>query len=112
MSARPAILVTGNDLAPQALALLGDYDVVYAGPTPSESDIVVLCARYDPVAIIVRLEITRGQRDLLLDTYRGKGPGGPAARKWMRARGVARTCPDGICGGARRRRDDAAMTPR
>jgi hypothetical protein len=27
----------------------------------------------DPVAIIARLEITPGQRELLLDTYRGKG---------------------------------------
>jgi hypothetical protein len=27
----------------------------------------------DPVAIIARLEVTAGQRELLLDTYRGKG---------------------------------------
>ena len=51
---KPALLVTGADLAPQALALLNDFDVVYAGKTPSESDIVGLCARHDPVAIIVR----------------------------------------------------------
>lgn len=54
MSARPVFLVTGNDLAAQALALLGDYEVVYAGKTPSEDDIVALCRRHDPVAIIVR----------------------------------------------------------
>lgn len=54
MSGKPVFLVTGNDLAPQALALLGDYEVVYAGKTPTEDDIVALCQRHDPVAIIVR----------------------------------------------------------
>ena len=53
-SKRAVILVTGNDLAPQALALLGDYEMVFAGKTPSEDDIVALCRRHDPVAIIVR----------------------------------------------------------
>jgi D-3-phosphoglycerate dehydrogenase len=51
---KPVVLVTGADLAPQALALLGDFDVVYAGKTPSEADIASLCARHDPTAIIVR----------------------------------------------------------
>lgn len=31
---RPAILVTAADLAPQALALLGDFEVVYTSRTP------------------------------------------------------------------------------
>ena len=53
-SSKPAFLVTGADLAPQALALLGDYEVVFAGKTPTEDDIVALCKRHDPVAIIVR----------------------------------------------------------
>ncbi len=53
-STRPAILVTAADLAPQALALLTDFDIVYAGKTPSEQDIVALCQQHDPVAIIVR----------------------------------------------------------
>jgi D-3-phosphoglycerate dehydrogenase len=53
-SSKPTFLVTGADLAPQALALLGDYDVVFAGKTPTEEDIVALCKRHDPVAIIVR----------------------------------------------------------
>lgn len=53
-AAKPVFIVTGNDLAPQALALLGDYEVVYAGKTPTEDDIVALCRRHDPVAIIVR----------------------------------------------------------
>jgi len=51
---RPAILVTGADLAPQALALLDAYEIVYAGKAPSEEDIVALCRQHDPVAIIVR----------------------------------------------------------
>ena len=55
MSAKkPVFLVTGNDLAEAALALLGDYEIVYAGKTPTEDDIVALCKRHDPVAIIVR----------------------------------------------------------
>jgi len=49
-----AILVTGADLAPQALALLKGYDVVYAGKTPNEDDLVAMCRAHDPVAIIVR----------------------------------------------------------
>ena len=53
-STKPVFLVTGNDLAPQALALLGDYEMVFAGKTPTEEDIVALCKRHDPVAIIVR----------------------------------------------------------
>jgi len=48
------VLVTGADLAPQALALLADYEIVYAGKTPTEDGIVELCRQHDPVAIIVR----------------------------------------------------------
>ncbi len=53
-SSKPVFLVTGADLAEEALALLGDYEVVYAGKTPTEDDIVALCKRHDPVAVIVR----------------------------------------------------------
>lgn len=49
-----AIVVTGADLAPQALALLEGHDVVYAGKAPTEEDLVALCRTHDPVAIIVR----------------------------------------------------------
>ncbi|MDP9932035.1 NAD(P)-dependent oxidoreductase [Variovorax paradoxus] len=49
-----AILVTGADLASQALALLEGHEVVYAGKTPTEEDLVALCRKHDPVAIIVR----------------------------------------------------------
>jgi D-3-phosphoglycerate dehydrogenase len=51
---RQVFLVTGNDLAAAALALLNDYEVIYAGKAPTEDDIVALCRRHDPVAIIVR----------------------------------------------------------
>jgi hypothetical protein len=51
---RRALLVTGADLAPQALELLKDFEVVYAGKTPQEDDLVALCRRHDPVAIVVR----------------------------------------------------------
>ncbi|SIQ38234.1 hydroxyacid dehydrogenase [Pseudacidovorax sp. RU35E] len=48
------VLVTGADLAPQALALLKNMEVVYAGKTPTEDDLIALCQRHDPAAIIVR----------------------------------------------------------
>lgn len=47
-------LVTGADLAPQAMALLQGHEVVFAGKTPSEDDIVALCRTHNPHAIIVR----------------------------------------------------------
>jgi len=34
--------------------LLGEYEIVFAGKTPAEDDIIALCKRHDPVAIIVR----------------------------------------------------------
>ena len=54
MSAKPAILVTAADLAPQALSLLADFEVVFAGKTPDEDAIVALCEKHQPVAIVVR----------------------------------------------------------
>ena len=48
------IIVTGADLAQQALDLLQGHVIVYAGKTPTEQDLVALCRRHDPVAIIVR----------------------------------------------------------
>jgi D-3-phosphoglycerate dehydrogenase len=54
VSARRCVVVTGADLAPQAVALLEDFEIVYAGKTPQEADLVALCQRHDPVAIIVR----------------------------------------------------------
>jgi D-3-phosphoglycerate dehydrogenase len=48
------ILVTGADLAPQALEILRVHDVIFAGEAPTEEDVVALCARHNPIAIIVR----------------------------------------------------------
>ena len=53
-AARPVFLVTGADLAAEALALLGDFEVVYAGAKPTEADLIALCRQHDPVVIIVR----------------------------------------------------------
>ena len=51
---RPVVLVTGADLAEQAVALLSSFDIVYAGKTPSEDDLVALSRQVQPVAIIAR----------------------------------------------------------
>ncbi len=48
------IIVTGADLAQQALELLANFTIVYAGKTPTEDDLVALARQHDPVAIIVR----------------------------------------------------------
>lgn len=57
---RKTILVTGADLAPQALALLGAFEIVYAGKTPDEAGLIALCRHHAPVAILVRYgKITR-----------------------------------------------------
>lgn len=53
-ASKPAILVTGADLAPQAIDLLGDFELVYAGRTPTEDQLIGLCRQYQPVGIIVR----------------------------------------------------------
>jgi D-3-phosphoglycerate dehydrogenase len=51
---KPVGLVTAADLAPQALDMLQAFEVVFAGKQPGEDDLVALCTRYKPVAIIVR----------------------------------------------------------
>lgn len=51
---KPAIVVTGADLAPQALELLQEFEMIFAGKTPDEDSLVRLCERTQPVAIIVR----------------------------------------------------------
>ncbi|MBL8522185.1 MAG: hydroxyacid dehydrogenase [Betaproteobacteria bacterium] len=54
METKPVLLVTAADLAPQALALLGAFRIVFAGKTPQPDEVVALCREYNPVAIIVR----------------------------------------------------------
>lgn len=51
---KPCLIVTGADLAEEALNLLTPFDIVYAGKTPTEDAMVALCKQHDPVAIIVR----------------------------------------------------------
>jgi D-3-phosphoglycerate dehydrogenase len=51
---RDVVLVTGADLAEQAVELLAGFDIVYAGKTPDEDCLVELCRQHEPVAIIVR----------------------------------------------------------
>lgn len=53
-SSHPVILVTGSDLAQEALSLLNDFEIVYAGKQPSEDHLYQLCQQHNPVAIIVR----------------------------------------------------------
>jgi D-3-phosphoglycerate dehydrogenase / 2-oxoglutarate reductase len=53
-SARPAIVITGADLAPQALELLDKFEIVYAGKAPDEDRLVELCREKQPVALLVR----------------------------------------------------------
>ncbi|HEY9270436.1 NAD(P)-dependent oxidoreductase [Achromobacter sp.] len=51
---KPVLLVTAADLAPEALALLQEFELVYAGKMPTETGIVALCREHNPAAIIVR----------------------------------------------------------
>lgn len=53
-AAKPVILVTAADIAPQAVALLDGFDILYAGKTPDEATLAALCEQHQPVAIIVR----------------------------------------------------------
>ena len=53
-SGKPVIVVTGADLAPQALEILNGFEIVYAGKTPDEEGLVGLCQSTQPVGIIVR----------------------------------------------------------
>ncbi|WP_183004732.1 NAD(P)-dependent oxidoreductase [Achromobacter sp. UMC71] len=53
-ASRPAILVTGADLADEAVRTLDGYGLVYAGARPTESELLALVRQHDPVALIVR----------------------------------------------------------
>ncbi|HAK33422.1 MAG TPA: hypothetical protein DCM44_00230 [Pantoea sp.] len=52
--AKPVILTTGCDIAPEALERLTNFKLIYAGRQPAEDDLCRLCERYHPVAFIVR----------------------------------------------------------
>jgi D-3-phosphoglycerate dehydrogenase len=53
-SSKPVVLVTGADLAPEAVRILDGFDLIYAGKTPDEDSLVALSEQHQPVAIIVR----------------------------------------------------------
>lgn len=54
MSEKKCIVVTGSDLASEALALLNDFEIIFAGRNPTEAQLIALCQQHNPVAIIVR----------------------------------------------------------
>jgi len=54
MRKKDTVIITGADIAPAALAMLEDYEVVFAGTKPSEDDLVALCEQHNPVGIVVR----------------------------------------------------------
>ena len=54
MSHKPTIILTGSDLAQEAVELLHAYQLVYAGRQPDEADLIALCQQHNPLAIIVR----------------------------------------------------------
>lgn len=51
---KPAVLVTGSAVAPQALALLEGYEVVFTSNAPDEDELVRLAQEHQPVAMIAR----------------------------------------------------------
>lgn len=54
MSHKPAVLITGADLAAPAIELLHDYELVFAGKAPQEQEVLALCQQLNPVGAIVR----------------------------------------------------------
>ncbi len=52
--AREVVLVTGADLAAPAVALLNQFELVYAGKAPDQAGLIALCRQHQPVAIIAR----------------------------------------------------------
>lgn len=76
--AKPVVLVTAADLAPQALALLADFTVVFAGKTPQPEELVALCRAHNPRAMIVRYgkvtaEMMDAAPDLCVISKHGSG---------------------------------------
>ena len=45
MGGKDVILVTGSDLAEQAMVMLQGFEVVFAGRQPTEDDLIALCER-------------------------------------------------------------------
>lgn len=51
MGGKDVVLVTGSDLAEQAMVMLQGFEVVFAGRQPTEDELIALCERHNPVAI-------------------------------------------------------------
>ena len=51
---RPVVLVTGADLAKEAIEILDGFDIIYAGKAPQPKDVLELCQHHNPSAIILR----------------------------------------------------------
>ena len=51
---RPVVLVTGADLAKEALEILDAFEIIYAGKAPQPTDVLALCQHHNPTAIILR----------------------------------------------------------
>ena len=54
MSERSVILITGADLAAPAVELLKDFNLVYAGKSPQPEEVLALCNKHNPIAILLR----------------------------------------------------------
>ena len=54
MSQRPVVLITGADLAAPAVKLLKDFDLIYAGKSPQPDEVLALCKKHNPIAILLR----------------------------------------------------------
>ncbi len=89
---KPVIVVTAADLAPQAVDLLRDYELVYLGKTPSAGDVVRASAEHQPVAIILRYSAVDAQamdasRNLRVISKHGAGTD-TIDKKAAQARGI------------------------
>ena len=51
---QPVILVTGADLADQAIKILCDFEIIYTGKAPQAADVLALCQHHNPVGVILR----------------------------------------------------------
>jgi len=54
MANKKVVIVTGSDLAEQAMEMLQGFEVVFAGRQPTEDGLIALCEQHNPVAILVR----------------------------------------------------------
>jgi D-3-phosphoglycerate dehydrogenase / 2-oxoglutarate reductase len=53
-SGKGVVLVTSDALALEAQALLDSYELIYTGGKPTEDELVALCEKHQPVAILAR----------------------------------------------------------